>query len=140
MRREGLDNLKHNLSVVASGTAGTARLAAGGTGAVLNFTAQSAQHLLPKPSTAEEYRLLQVHEIQVAKDNAAMGALARLHGNALRVQEERRLSEETERKRIAAEAAAQAAADEAEFHSVRSAAVSKVRVKQGNGRRANVTA
>jgi hypothetical protein len=143
------ENGSHNMGVFARGTvsgagtvfnvaAGTARTAASGTGAILNFAAQSAQHLLPKPLTAEEYRLLQVHEIQVAKDNAAMGALARLHGNALKVQEERRVSEEAERKRIADEAMAKAQQQELDFQDAYSNAASVVSKTHGVGRRGNL--
>ena len=78
---------------------------------------------------------MQAHEVQVANDREYMTAVAKLNADAIRQQEERRVSEEAERKRIAAEAAA----DEAEFQSVRSAAVSKVSAKHGAGRRGNVT-
>ena len=83
---------------------------------------------------------MQAHEIQVAEDREYMSAMARLNANAFRVQDEHRLDEEAGRKRIMDEAVAQAEADAAEFHSVRSDAVSIVRKKHGNGRRANLAA
>jgi hypothetical protein len=146
----GKDNVIHNVKVVSGATvsgagvvfnvaAGTAMAAASGTGAVLNFAADSAQHLMPAALTEDQYRQMQAHEARVVKDNAIMGALARLHGNALKVQEERRVSEDAENKRKAEEAMAKAQQQELDFQDARSAASAIVRVKHGDGRRGNVS-
>ena len=95
MAARGLDNLKANVS-------DTVRIAASGTGAVLNF---ASQHLLPPALTEEEYHQRQAHEIKLARDREIMSTMARLHENAFLVQEQRRLSEEAERKRTAHSAA-----------------------------------
>ncbi len=87
MRRDGFDNLKHNLS-------GTASLAAGGTGAVLNFASQNMRAI---PLTEEEYRELEAHRMKVINEQETMTVMSRLHENALLVQEQRRLSEEAEK-------------------------------------------
>jgi hypothetical protein len=110
--------------------------AASGTGAVLNFAADS---LMPAALTEDQYRQMQAHEARVVKDNAIMGALARMHGNALKVQAERRDSEEAENQRKAEEAMAKAQQQELDFQDARSAASAIVRVKHGDGRRGNVS-
>ena len=130
-----MHNVKDTARLTAVGTGAVLNLAASGTGAVLNFASQQ----LPKPLTAEEHRLREAHQAQVAKNNAATGALARLHANALVQQEERRASEEAERKREIEEAVANAQAQELQFQDARSVASSVVRAKHGVGRRGNVT-
>ena len=67
-----------------------------------------------------------------------MGALARLHGNALKVQEERRVSEKAENQRKAEKAMALAQQQELDFRSAYSNASSVVRAKHGDGRRGNL--
>ncbi len=81
---------------------------------------------------------MQAHEVQVAKDRVYMTAVAKLNANAIAQQEERRVSEQAERKRVVDEALAKAQAQELVFQDDRSAASSVVRKKHGTGGRGNL--
>lgn len=128
-------NLGHNVR-------DTARILVGGTVVVLNF---ASENLLPAPYTDEERASLEMHQFQAAQRNRHASAKAIANEAARRNQELLHLSEETERKRVQREAAAEemarareAIAQEAEFQSVISATASTVRRTHGDGRRANL--
>jgi predicted nucleic acid-binding protein len=141
-----LENGVHNVRVLSgaavsgAGTvfnfaAGTARTAASGTGAILNYTGNKMMANM----TQEDYHEIEAETMRAIRAQQTSAAVSQMHENAYQVQENHRRAEEAERKRTTEEAVAKAQQQELDFQDARSVASYTVRAKQGVGRRGNVT-